>query len=170
MGVKSRKFKENIIFLDGKCNKIVFLFRSNILVQQSLIRSSTYLTRNFSTPKKQIELPEDNTPIKFIGTPAASMFARTSRHGPNVNLEDIPWFQPYVVVGSVAIFMLYFCYFREENDMDQELERTLYERVPGLEETQLVLSYRYNIENNIDTADIVKRMEELGMDVEAIKS
>jgi hypothetical protein len=29
--------------------------------------------------------------------------------------RDVPWFQTYVVCGSVAIFLIYFCVLREEN-------------------------------------------------------
>jgi hypothetical protein len=33
--------------------------------------------------------------------------------------------------------MLYFCVFREENDIDEELGKSLYDRVPGLKKSQL---------------------------------
>lgn len=75
----------------------------------------------------------------------------------------------YSVVFSTAIFLIYFCVFREESDVDRELEKSLYDRVPGLEETQLVINYKYNLENRQDNSQIVARMQELGMKVEDIK-
>lgn len=55
------------------------------------------------------------------------------------------------------------------SDVDLELEKSLYDRVPGLEQTQLVINYKYNIENNIDNSKISERMKELGMDPSSIK-
>lgn len=103
-----------------------------------------------------------------MGSPAASMYARDARQG-TIKYEDVPWFQTYVVCGSVAIFLIYFCILREENDIDLELGKSLYDRVPGLEQTQLVVNYKYNIENNKDNSQIINRMKELGMHPEDIK-
>lgn len=83
--------------------------------------------------------------------------------------DDVPWFQTYVVCGSVAIFLIYFCILREENDVDLELEKSLYDRVPGLEHTQLVINYKYNRENNIDNTDIVARLKEIGVNPDDIQ-
>lgn len=96
------------------------------------------------------------------------MYARDMRQG-TTKYEDVPWYQTYVVCGSVAIFLIYFCILREENDVDLEFEKSLYDRVPGLESTQLVINYKYNLENSNDNTDIVKRMKELGMRPEDIK-
>lgn len=96
------------------------------------------------------------------------MVAKEGRHGA-VDYEQIPWFQTYAVTGSVAIFLIYFCILREENDIDLELEKTLYERVPGLEQTQLVSCYKFNVENNKDNSEIITRMRELDMRPEDIK-
>lgn len=87
----------------------------------------------------------------------------------SVDYEKIPWFQMYAVVGSVAIFLIYFCILREENDIDLELEKSLYDRVPGLEQTQLILNYKFNLENDNDNSAIEARMKELGMRPEDIK-
>lgn len=103
-----------------------------------------------------------------MGSPAASMLARTARQG-TVNFDEVPWYQTYVVCGSVAIFLIYFCALREENDIDIELEQSLYDRVPGLETTQLIINYKYNRENNIDNSGIIKRMQELGIRYENIE-
>lgn len=120
--------------------------------------------RPYSTPTA--EKPEQikhNEPVQYSRSAAASWTAKQGRAGA-INLEQIPGCQMYSVVGSVAIFLIYFCILREENDIDLELEKSLYDRVPGLERSQLVIMYKYNIENNIDNTDITTRMGELGMD------
>jgi hypothetical protein len=57
--------------------------------------------------------------------------------------------------------MLYFCFFREENDIDEELGKSLYERIPGLEKVQLQEAYRYNSMHGHDTSVITARLQEL---------
>lgn len=73
------------------------------------------------------------------------------------------WYQTYVISISLTVFLIYFCVLREENDIDLELEKNLFDRVPGLEERQLVTSYKYNMEHGLEVADIEKRMKELGV-------
>lgn len=121
--------------------------------------------RNYCTAAKKEDL---NEPSKFIGSPAASWRSIQNRRG-TLNYDEIPWFQAYVVVGSVAAVLIYFCILREENDIDEEMGKTLYERIPGLEQTQLIINYKYNHEHNIDNAAIIARMKELGMQPENIK-
>ena len=57
--------------------------------------------------------------------------------------------------------MLYFCVLREENDIDEELGKSLYERIPGLEKAQLQEVYRYNSMQGHDTSAITARLQEL---------
>lgn len=73
------------------------------------------------------------------------------------------WYQPYVISLSLTVFLIYFCILREESDIDLELEKNLYDRIPGLEERQLVVSHTYNKEHGLEVADIEKRMTELGV-------
>jgi hypothetical protein len=46
----------------------------------------------------------------------------------------------------------------------------LYDHVPGLESTQLIINYKYNRENNIDNKEIVARMKELGINPAEIQN
>ena len=105
---------------------------------------------------------ESDIPIQFFGSGAASWRAKDTRSG---GADKTLWYQPYVVSGSVAIFLLYFCVLREENDIDQKLQGSLFDHVSGLEETQLKYSYKYNKENNLETTDLKNRLSELGVDV-----
>lgn len=129
---------------------------------------SSLAARSFSSPAKPTESRNLNEPNKFVGSAAASWTSKQGRMG-SVDYEKIPWFQMYAVVGSVAIFLIYFCILREENDIDLELEKSLYDRVPGLEQTQLILNFKFNLENDNDNSAIEARMKELGMRPEDIK-
>ncbi|CAO1429004.1 unnamed protein product [Diamesa tonsa] len=136
---------------------------------QTQVSSTPALLRYFSTEKtSKATRVINHEPIKFVGSAAASWNAKTGRAG-NVDPHIVPWFQPYVVVGSVAIFLIYFCYLREENDLDKELEASLFDRVPGLEESQLMMNYKYNIEHHLSNKEVIDRMREIGIKVEDIK-
>jgi uncharacterized protein (DUF433 family) len=50
---------------------------------------------------------------------------------------------------------------REENDIDGELKKSLYDRIPGLEEKQLQVALEYASEHGHNTSAIAARLEEL---------
>lgn len=106
-------------------------------------------------------------PIKYFGSEAAKWKAYQTRSGSIHPNKDRLWYQPYVVMASLIVFMVYFCILREENDVDGELVKSLYDRVDGMEEMQLKIVHRYNADNRIDNKDIENRMKELGMTVPA---
>ncbi|XP_050346223.1 uncharacterized protein LOC126770738 isoform X2 [Nymphalis io] len=122
-----------------------------------------HLLRNFIRQKRlhrfySTEIRE-NEPIKFSTSNAAkknvqSVFRKTTP-------DSMPWYQPFSVVGSVAVFLIYFCILREENDVDLEFDKTLYDRIQGLEKEQLLQSYRFNKEQGKSVEDIEKRLKEL---------
>lgn len=102
--------------------------------------------------------PAENEPIKFSTSPASR---KTTRPIVRKVDTDMPWYQPFSVVGSVAVFLIYFCILREENDVDLEFNKTLYERIKGLEKEQLLQSYRFNKEHGKSVDEIEKRLQEL---------
>lgn len=73
----------------------------------------------------------------------------------------MPWYQPYSVITSIAVFLIYFCVLREENDIDTEFTKTLYDRIKGLEKEQLLQSYKFNKEHGKSVADIEARLKEI---------
>ncbi|KPJ02601.1 hypothetical protein RR46_09804 [Papilio xuthus] len=111
--------------------------------------------RTFSS--RNVEVNE-NEPIKFSTSGAAAK--KTIRPIKNIKI-DMPWYQPYCVIGSVTIFLLYFCILREENDVDLEFNKSLYERIQGLEKTQLLLSYKHNKEHGKSVLEIERRLKEI---------
>lgn len=101
---------------------------------------------------------ENDKPISYTKSPASRWQAKSSRMGTD---SERLWYEPYVTLGSIAVFMIYFCILREENDIDKEFDKTLYQRIRGLEEKQLWLSLQYNEEHGLDTTDIKKRLKEI---------
>ncbi|CAG9767078.1 unnamed protein product [Ceutorhynchus assimilis] len=100
----------------------------------------------------------DDGPIKFSTSRAIAYKAKTTRTG----IEAVRlWYEPYVLILSVGVFLLYFCILREENDIDKDLSRNLYSRIEGLEELQLRASLKYNLTNGLDVIDIRNRLEEI---------
>ncbi|KAM7343077.1 uncharacterized protein ACRADG_010224 [Cochliomyia hominivorax] len=112
--------------------------------------------------RSQTEEELDNEPIKFFGSQAATWRAKDTRSGGS---DEHLWYQPYVISASLAVFLLYFCVFREESDIDLKLEGSLFEHVQGLEEVQLTMNYKYNKENGLDNKEVIQRLKELGIDV-----
>ncbi|XP_072387807.1 uncharacterized protein [Diabrotica undecimpunctata] len=104
------------------------------------------------------EFPNDR-PVKFSASPASHYKAESSRTG--VHYEPRLWYEPYVIIASLSVFLIYFLILREENDIDAELSRSLYSRIEGLEEFQLRESLKYNTEHGLDTTDIHKRLAEI---------
>ncbi|KAL9886191.1 uncharacterized protein LOC119638679 [Glossina fuscipes] len=138
---------KNICFLESK---------NTSLLTYSRAWKSTKSTRK-STEAEAIE-----EPIPFFGSHASVWRAKATRSG---GADEYLWYQPYVISGSLAIFLLYFCVFREESDIDQKLDGDLFQHVKGLEEVQLTMNYKYNKEHGLDTKDIEKRLKELGVNI-----
>uniref|UniRef100_A0A1L8D923 Uncharacterized protein n=1 Tax=Nyssomyia neivai TaxID=330878 RepID=A0A1L8D923_9DIPT len=144
---------------------ILRLLRSSQNFLSVLSRHRPVITssgRFFCTRVEGKSNKDEAAPLPYIGSNAGSWRAQQTRSGPMMHGV---WYQPYVVMGCLIIFMIYFCIIREENDIDLELQKTLYERIDGLEEAQLRIRHKYNIENGLDVKDIEARLKELGSNV-----
>merc|ERR1711915_657539 len=71
--------------------------------------------RQFAS-KKVAEQEDPNEPIKFSTSRAAKWSAEDYYRPPEK--DDTPWIQPPVVSLSVAVFLIYFCFLREESGVD----------------------------------------------------
>ena len=78
-----------------------------------------------------INVEDDEKPIKFTTSPAAKW--SSTQTFKNVTYEDRLWYQPYIVISSLAIFMIYFFYFREENDIDKKFNKSLFEHFEDMQ-------------------------------------
>lgn len=99
-------------------------------------------------------------PFKFSTSRAATWKPRDS-YGSHESEDKMPWYQTYVVVASVSAFLLYFCVLREENEADENLKKTLYDYIEGMEEKQLEMSLEHNIQMGKDTSAIIARLKEI---------
>ncbi|KAK5641586.1 hypothetical protein RI129_010133 [Pyrocoelia pectoralis] len=116
-----------------------------------------FLRLNSTKPPSEVN--EDlNRPIRYSQSPANKWKAQYSREG-GVNTRL--WYEPYVILLSIAVFMIYFCILREESDIDRHFDQTLYDHLEGLEEHQLKISLKYNEEHGLDCKAIKTRLEEI---------
>lgn len=102
-------------------------------------------------------LAKKHEPIAFLGSKAdfpKSHYQHTHDEG---SLR-----RAYIISGSLAVFMIYFCILREENDIDAKLGRSLLETMRDVEVSKLNEEYRRKIGNNESVDTIKDRLRELG--------
>nr|XP_023027610.1 uncharacterized protein LOC111515627 [Leptinotarsa decemlineata]XP_023027611.1 uncharacterized protein LOC111515627 [Leptinotarsa decemlineata] len=144
------------------------MYRLRSLVNYGMCRCIYRLPKtNFCTKGKPKEEILDDGPIKFSSSAARTYKAHTTRTGEN---ESRLWYEPYVIVVSMTVFMIYFCILREENDIDADLSTSLYSRIHGLEEFQLKQSLEYNKKHGLPTKDIIDRLNEIEEEKSSISS
>ncbi|KAI9564991.1 hypothetical protein GHT06_008733 [Daphnia sinensis] len=126
-------------------------------IEIRILKKRTVMQSATDKSNKQTEDP--NAPLSFSKSKAAKWSAKNSFSGRNIS-DDSPWYQPFVISASVTAILLWFCVLREENDIDKELGKTLYERVDGMERKQLELALKHS-GPGVDTIAIRKRLDEL---------
>ncbi|XP_022916783.1 uncharacterized protein [Onthophagus taurus] len=129
--------------------------RSNLLKPS---RGPKFFYSNKSNIDNEKIKDEDDKPIKYSMSPASKWKAEQTRSG---NKNQRLWYEPYVVIASLSAMLIYFCVLREENDIDLELQKSLYARIEGLEEHQLRVLLDYNKRHGLETRDIIKRLDEI---------
>lgn len=98
---------------------------------------------------------DPNKPILFFGSGADKI--RATPVAPQLRAT----YSPYIVNFSLAVFLIYFLYLREENDIDDLFKRDLYDHF-GEEASRLKKAYDYNMKHNLPTSEIVNRLREIG--------
>ncbi|KAI8487440.1 hypothetical protein Bbelb_349090 [Branchiostoma belcheri] len=115
---------------------------------QSLSTTAARLGRK---PGEEVE--EDPGPLKFTGSKGAQWkVAQTMNLNKNRPMRKI-----IPVSLTIIAFLLYFCVFRKETWLDEELDKNLYQRMPGLlssveeedEDTGSVLGQDVSATNNV---------------------
>lgn len=101
---------------------------------------------------------DPNKPILFFGSGADKI--RATPAAPQVRAT----YSPYIVNFSLAVFLIYFLYLREENEIDDLFKRDLYDHF-GEEASRLKRAYDYNMKHNLPTSEIVNRLREIGAPV-----
>jgi len=75
--------------------------------------------------------------------------------------RSAPWYQTYIVLGSTIAFLVYFLALREENDLDEEIGKSLFDRIPGLEEKDLVAKISNAKSMGMDSTLYERRLKEI---------
>jgi len=103
---------------------------------------------------------DSDKPIQYTTSKAAEWRARQTFSG-GADTTDSPWYERFVVVGSVAVFLIYFCILREENDIDEEIDKPLWARFPVLEEKHLQKTIKERKDVGLDTSEQERRLREV---------
>jgi len=82
-------------------------------------------------------------------------------HYLNEHVEDNPTSRTISIGLSLTAFMLWFFVLREESDWDDNISRSLYDRVDHLEKTNLITAINYYQRNGMDARPLVKRLKEI---------
>lgn len=103
---------------------------------------------------------DDSKPIKYTTSGAKQWQSIKTFELPD-NMKKMPPYQPYSVIISVLAILVYFGVLREENDMDDKLGVSLYDRMPGLEEKNIRIAIDYEKHLGRSTSDLERRLAEL---------
>lgn len=78
------------------------------------------------------EIQDPDKPIKFSTSPAGWNFK------PFKYVEDIPWYKEVILWGTLFGFITYLMFYREGNDIDEELDMPLGKRYLKVQELHLL--------------------------------
>uniref|UniRef100_A0A0L8FQQ5 Uncharacterized protein n=1 Tax=Octopus bimaculoides TaxID=37653 RepID=A0A0L8FQQ5_OCTBM len=106
-------------------------------------------------------------PVKYSQSKAASWKSLDTFKKPHSDRLKI---EPFVVSFSISVLLIYFAFLREENDLDLEMDKTLYQRIPALEKTQLQMQIQQNKKQGIENAALQKRLQEVEAEIKKRKS
>lgn len=122
--------------------------------------SSSHFHQSSQLRAKQPDNKEEeisDEPVKFSTSSARSH----SAYETFLIKRNAPWYQSYVVLGCTSAFLLYFLVLREENDLDEEIGKSLFERIPGLEEKDLLAKISNAKSLGMDSKPFEKRLKEI---------
>lgn len=108
---------------------------------------------------------QQNMPVRFSQSPAFKFRPDLSYGGLPPEPEKRLWFQPYVVVFSLFVFMVYFFVAREENDIDERLgSLSVEQQLHRYEVNELRTAIKHCKARGIDTSEMEDHLYELLMD------
>ncbi|KAI1286835.1 hypothetical protein HDE_10764 [Halotydeus destructor] len=103
----------------------------------------------------------EEEPVKYSGSKAHTEWrAAYNFRDPHFE-EHTPPSQRYVVIASLAAFMIYFCVLREENDLDEKMYQPLSKTMPELEVPLIEAAIREHRRLNMSTQQLEERLAEL---------
>lgn len=140
---------------------LLLLMKYQIIHCLVFFRLSYSTTINKSEGKTEIdEDVEENKPIVYTKSPAVNWKAKYSLAGRPPDTHS-PKYENSIIMGSILVFLVYFCVLREENDIDASMGTSLYDKVPGLEENDLQNALAHSRLSQEERAKIEARLMEL---------
>jgi len=135
----------------------VFIYRQhNEPNTPNTLKSCRWISTTNTTQKEFIT----DEPVRFSGS-KADRNAAESFVNPKQRIG--PWYESYVVLVSLTAFMLYFCVFREENDIDDFLrDNVVFNPVSEVEQLKKrIVKEKADGLDTTDTEARLKKMESL---------
>lgn len=119
--------------------------------------------RRFKSGSSSVEdQGEDEKPVQFSTSEASKIKpAYLPERADNPTSRTVSWFLSFVAFG------LWFFVLREESDWDDNLSRSLYDRVDHMEKTNLITAINYYQRNNMDATPLIERLKELEAEEQA---
>lgn len=118
--------------------------------------------RRLKSTTSRVEDEDEDKPIQFSASAASRMKpAYLNESSSNPTSRTVSWF------FSLVAFGLWFFVYREESDWDENITRSLYDRVDNLEKTNLITAINYYTRNNMDASPLIKRLKEIEAEEEA---
>jgi len=96
-------------------------------------------------------------PVKF----STSEASRHRAYDSFFHKSKAPWYQVYCVTASVAVFLLYFCVLREENDVDEYIGRSIYQKIPPFREQVLEHKIKEGKQSGSNVGELEEELKEI---------
>jgi len=110
-----------------------------------------------SSSSSQSEFVDKDKPVKF----STSNANKHRAYDTFFHKSNAPWYQIHSVIASITVFLLYFCVLREENDIDAQIGKPLWEKIPPLQEQVLTRKINEGKQYGSDVSKLQKESEEL---------
>merc|ERR1712116_42557 len=144
----------------SKCHPFCTTITNNGSLRRLFLQSHRTVMQPICKKSTDSHEEIDNKPLPFSKSKAASWSAKSSFSGKQT-IDEEPWYQPIVISMSIGAILVWFCVLREENDLDRELDKSLYDRVEGMEEKQLQLTLEHNQTQGLNTKEVQDRLDEI---------
>ena len=131
------------------------IFSCQRLLAQRQRQLSTTTGRQQAEKEGKKHNPDE--PVRFSTSNAAKWDAMDTFLLPKVRQQ--PKSQPFFVIASSAVFLIYFLVLREENEVDERMMRPLEDVVPHLKEQTLKAQIRHYESLGMDTGELKKALE-----------
>jgi len=123
----------------------------------SAVHKDAYTEASSSSASLQDDLIDTDKPVKFSTSDAS----KHSAYDTFFQKTNAPWYQIHIVSASIAVFLLYFLVFREENDIDVMMKKSIWERIPQLHQQDLQCQIEQGKQLGTDVSKLEQELEEL---------